>query len=194
MRYNYTDKEIKSLLKSISILVDTDEKENSHVIKFFEKKKLLIKNKSLNFGDYSFYLPKNEELGINRDIFFDKLLTIERKNSLSELAGNLGNDRNRFVQELIRKKDSKMHLMVEDGSWAKINNSDYQGAYRKNSYLATLYTFMSRYDLNVNFVAKELAGQFIYSTFYYYAREYLSNFFQIAIEEETGQEESFRGF
>ena len=176
MRYKYTDKEIKTLIKSIVILEDSNEQENSHIIDFFEKKKLKYKRKKLNFGDYSFFLPENKELGIERDIYFDDEICVERKNSLSEIAGNFGKGRKQFENELIRKKDCKMFLMIEDGSWEKINAKLYRADYTVESFLATLYVFIARYNISVDFISKELAGQFIYSMFYYYIREYLKNY------------------
>jgi len=104
MRMYYTDKEIKELLKSLVILIDTREQENTNIIEFLERKKVSYKTKALNFGDYSFFLPENKELGIQRDLYFDREIVIERKGSLSELAGNLTKDRERFEKELIRKK------------------------------------------------------------------------------------------
>jgi len=174
LRLKYTENESKELLKSIVVLVDTREQENSHIIDFLEKKKVKYKERKLEFGDYSFYLPANEQLGITRDIWFDKDIVVERKGSLSELAGNLAG-RDRFENELIRKQEAKMFLLVENGSWQNINSGMYQSDYKPVSFLATLYTFMARYGISVDFTTKELAGQFIYSTFHYYLREQILN-------------------
>ena len=38
--FKYTDKEIKILLKSMVILVDSREQENSHITKWFDSKKI----------------------------------------------------------------------------------------------------------------------------------------------------------
>lgn len=176
MRNYYTEKEVKSMLKSMVILIDTREQQNDHILKFLDKKKVKYRSKKLDFGDYSFCIPANEELDIKKDIYFDKDIVIERKGSLSELAGNLTKDRERFEKELIRKKDAKMYLLIEGGSWLNINSELYRSNYNKNSYLATLYAYMARYNISIDFTVKELAGQFIYSMFYYYLREKLLNF------------------
>lgn len=194
LRYNYTDKEIRELIKSLVILADSREQDHQHIIDFLTKKKIQTKSKKLDFGDYSFFLPKNEELCINRDIYFDKVIVIERKGSLSELAGNLTADRERFEKELIRKKDSKMHLLIEGGDWLKINQGMYSSEYKPQSFLATLYAYMARYNISIDFTTKELAGQFIYSTFYYFLREYLNNYFELPHQEIEEPEDSVRGF
>lgn len=65
--YNYTDKEIDLLLKSIIILVDTREQQNEHILKYFDTHDIVHEKMKLNHGDYSFYVPKNLDLGIVRD-------------------------------------------------------------------------------------------------------------------------------
>jgi len=175
VRNYYTETEQKELLKSMVIIIDTREQENEHIISFLDKKKVEHISRALDFGDYSFYLPENKNLSISKAIWFDKEFVIERKGSLTELAGNLTNGRERFEKELIRKKDAKMHLMVEDGSWELVNNGKYRGDYKPVSFLATLHAYMSRYAIEVDFITKEFAGQFIYSRCYYHLRELINN-------------------
>ena len=71
-KYYFTEGEQKTLLKSISILVDTREKSNQHITDWFDKKGIKWKSKALKQGDYSFYIPANEDLNIPRDIYYDK--------------------------------------------------------------------------------------------------------------------------
>ncbi len=175
MRLYYTEKEQKELLKSIVVLIDTREQENAHILQFLERKKVRTKSKKLDFGDYSFFIPANPELGINRDIWFDKEIVVERKGSLTELATNIGEKREQFENELIRKKDAIMYLMIENGSWENINLHMYRSEYKPVSFLGTLYAFMARYGISIDYPSKELAGQFIYSTFHYYMREKILN-------------------
>ncbi len=68
-----------------------------------------------------------------------------------------------------------MFLLIENGSWANINLQMYRSEYKPVSFLATLYAFMARYGISIDFTSEELAGQFIYSTFYYYLREKILN-------------------
>ena len=98
--YKFTDSEIKELLDSIVILVDTKEKVNAHITGWFDKKKIPWKKKSLSKGDYSFYISANEALGIPKDLYFDKEIVVERKASLEEISGSLTQNRERFEHEL----------------------------------------------------------------------------------------------
>ena len=57
MMYKFNQKEIKKILDSLVIIVDTRENANSHIIDFFNKKKIPYSIEKLPFGDYSCKLP-----------------------------------------------------------------------------------------------------------------------------------------
>jgi hypothetical protein len=48
MKYKYTDPEIKTLISSIVMLIDTREQENKHIIDYFESKKISFETKKLD--------------------------------------------------------------------------------------------------------------------------------------------------
>lgn len=175
MIYSYTDTELKNLLKSLAILVDSREQENSHILDYFAKKKIPYVKKALNFADYSCFIPKNEPLGIMRDMYFTDTVVVERKSSLTELSNNLSNDRDRFVSELIRKGNAKLFLMVENCiGYSDILNHKYNTQYNEKSYLATLFSFQAQFNINIAFVPdKLLSGFFIASVFHYHIRNWL---------------------
>ena len=171
--YKYTDTEIKKLIKSIVILADTREQQNQHLINYFDKNNIIYKNQKLDCGDYSFYLPKNEELSIQRDIYFDKKIVFERKASLEELSNNLSHERDRFEKEL-SIFNGKMYLLIENANYSDIVEGKYKTNYNKKSYLATLHTFIDRYNIYINFMSNnQFSGMFIYYTFVYYLRNCL---------------------
>lgn len=172
MLYKYTNKELKILLRSLIILIDTREQENSHITNYFDKKKITYKNMKLDFGDYSFMLPENKKLGITRDLYFTNVITVERKGSLEELSSNLTRDRKRIENEFLRAK-GKVILLIENASYDDIVNHRYRTQYNSMSFVATLKAFECRYNLSINFVKKSSTGNFIYHTFYYFLREYL---------------------
>ena len=173
-QYKYTDKEVNELLKSIAIIIDSREQNNVHITDWLDKKKIPYKIEKLEYCDYSFMLPKNEELGIIRDIYFTDKISIERKNSLEELSGNLTGDRLRFESEFIRSK-GKVYLMIENASYGDIVAHNYKTEYKPQSFLASLHSFADRYNLSVNFIDKKCSAQFIYYTFYYHIRNWLLN-------------------
>ncbi|WP_211289668.1 hypothetical protein SPSIL_017030 [Sporomusa silvacetica DSM 10669] len=173
MKYHYTDSELKQLLQSMTILVDTREQENGHITSYFDKQKIPYIGRKLDFGDYSFMLPACPALGIVRDTYFVGDIAVERKASLEELSGNLTQDRAQFESELIRASKAKLLLMVENASYADIIGHKYRTKYEPKAFLAALKTYEVRYSLNLNFIPSVCAGNFIYHTLYYYLREYL---------------------
>jgi len=41
----------------------------------------------------------------------------------------------------------------------------------EKAFIASLFSFKYRYDIDIQFIGKENAGKFIYNSFYYYLRE-----------------------
>jgi len=173
MRYHFANGEIKTLLGSMVVLVDTRERDHEHIWRYFLQKDINFEEKKMDTADYSCYLPKNEDLGIMRPIFFTDSILIERKGSLDELAGNLTKDRTRFESELIRAKGTNIALMIENATYTDLVMGRYRSEYNAKSFVATLATYSARYGLDVNFVEKELAGNWIYHRLYYAVREEL---------------------
>lgn len=168
--YRYTDTELKKLLQSITLVVDTRENRNEHLIKYFDDKKIPHVNHKLDHGDYSCYIPAAPELGIVRDLYFDCF--IERKNSLEEISSNLSSERDRFESELLRSRGSRFILMVEETSgFEKIISHKYDTQYNEKSFMASLFTFGHRYGIDIHFIDKRYSGMFIYQQLYYFVRE-----------------------
>ena len=173
MKYHYTAKELKALLSTMTVLVDTREQKNDHITEYFASKKVKFVSHKLDFCDYAAMIPKNEEMGIYRDTYFTDLIAVERKASLDELANNLTKDRTRFESELIRSHGCQVLLMIEGCTYYDILRHGYISNYEPKSYIATLASYTARYGLNVNFIAKAAAGNFIYYTLLYGVRNYL---------------------
>jgi len=172
-KYKYTDKELKELLDSLIILVDTREKSNKEILDFFERKKISYKIRKLDYGDYSVMLPKNEELGIFRELDFSRDIMIEKKNSLEEICSNLTNDRTRLERELALAPKNKV-ILIENSNYNDILNSNYESKYSNKALLGTLHSFWHRYDCPIFFVEDSRAAAiFIKSYLEYYLREIL---------------------
>ncbi|MCK8823995.1 ERCC4 domain-containing protein [Fuchsiella alkaliacetigena] len=172
--YRYMKTELRQLLKSMTILVDTQEQKNKHITLYLSKHNTPFKSKKLEFGDYSMMLPANEELGIIRDIYFDNQIAIERKSNLEELSNNLTQGRTQFENELIRASNSKLILLIEDArAYEKILNHNYNTKYKPKSFLGSLMAFQARYDIDIQFLNSSYSGNFIRWTFYYWLREFL---------------------
>jgi len=169
--YHYTDTEQKQLLKSLVILVDTRENVNEHVTSYFNSKDITFKPHKLDSGDYSVMLPANPDLGIVRDLYFDRQIIIERKADLNELSGNLTQCRERFEREFERVPNCRKYLLIEGGCYSDIFTNNYSTGLSSVAFAASIMAFQARYGLNVSFVSKEHSGKFIHALLYYYIRE-----------------------
>ena len=181
--FKYTAKQEKELLSSIVVLIDTREQRNEHIIEYLDKKKIRHISRKLDFGDYSFFLPKREELAIPHDLHFSDEFVIERKASLDELAGNMKggsgevNERQRLNNEMRAKGNAKMMMVIETGSADDMLSGNYRSEYDKRAFTGSMLTFQHRYDLHIEYVSKEHTGEFIAYHFYYFMREKLRNGF-----------------
>jgi ERCC4-type nuclease len=158
------------LLKTAVVLVDTREQENTHILDYFNSKKIPYKERKLDYGDYGLLLPKNDSYGIIHDMVLD--FAVERKGSLDELSGNFTNDRDRIENELWRGC-GKMIVVIENGSVDKILAHDYRTQYDPKSFLSTIATFHHRYNVPFYFADKKNSGAMIYAFLHYNLRECL---------------------
>lgn len=192
MRYKFTDKELKILLKNICIVVDSREQVNQHVTGHFDKKKIKYIVRKLEQGDYSCFIESNEEtklLGVLRDWYFDNMIAIERKNSVDELIQSI-KDRDRFENEFCRlnKYNIDIRMIVEDPDGERnLALGNYQSEYRKESATASYETLVTRYDIKTYFLSKEMTGYKIHKICYYFVRELLKNKGYIEEVEDDGK-------
>lgn len=171
MKYQYTDKELKELLSSFVMLIDTREQQNEHITSYLDEKGVNYESRKLDHGDYGAYLPANIELGIMRDIYFP--IYIERKNSIDELASTI-RERTRFENELIRAQHSNFLLLVEDDKgYENLIHGRYRSKYNARALLGSLKAFEARYNFNTVFVSRQMTPNYIYHHLYYGVREKL---------------------
>lgn len=173
IRYRYTDKEIKSILDSMVVIVDTREQKNQHITNYFDAQKILYMKRALKTGDYSAFIPRNDDLGITRDIHLQA--SIERKNSIDELAQSI-TDRSRFENELIRASRSHFIMIVEDrDGYENLLNHKYRSQYSPKALLGSIKAFEIRYGYTTIFLDKKLTGNYINYHLRGLVLEYLKN-------------------
>ena len=140
IRYKFTDKEIKKVLDSMVVVVDSREQNNQHIIDFFNKKNIPYKVVKNDFGDSTAMIPANTITGFTSDIYFDRDIAIERKNSIDEICGNLKENAARLKKELAHMNmyDIKYFFFVEDPNFHEnLRNGKYRSEYDP-------YTLMQR--------------------------------------------------
>ena len=158
------------ILNDMVIIVDTREQKWEHMKNYLLLEKIDFKVRKMDTGDYTCVFPNYPHLNL------DEKILIEKKSSLSELAGNFTKDRKRFIREFERVgKDQKMHMVVETATWRKVFNGTYHSKFHPNSYKASLFTFGIRYNVPIWFCEKKESPEIIYKILYYEVYEYLKN-------------------
>lgn len=183
MRYKFSDSEIKKALKSLTILVDSREKGNDHIINWLEKNKIKFKIVALDHGDYSAFIPKDELKGIERDIYFDKDIVIEKKNGIDELASNFSkSDTPRLKSEFshLNKYNTRVYVFIEDQLFDRhIRNGKYRSRYDPKTLYARIKGLEAEYNTVVRPVHEDFIASEIYNTLYYFARNKLMREFAV---------------
>ena len=180
MRNKYTEAEIKVLLKNLCVIVDTREQVWSNIEEYFKSKKIVYRREKLSQGDYSICIVSNEEtkpLGINRDLYFDNEIVIERKASIDEVAGNMKEpDRTRLKKEFsyLKSRGVKVHFYLQDENYdMNLRKGTYRSEYNPKALFGSIKTFESEFGFTVRPVHKDVIGSEIYYTLYYHVKNSL---------------------
>ena len=150
------------------IIVDTREQDLA-IYNWLKSKGKNVIRKKLDYGDYSFYVPKNEELGFDEDTYFDKEIVIERKNSLEELIGNLTVKNGERLEKELRNCPAKMVMIIED-QYDRACLGTYKSGYNRKSLLGKLSTLEHKYNVPIKFLSKPSMPVAIWTHFRYYLR------------------------
>ena len=163
---HWTDQELKEELSKLTIICDTREQENGHILKYFESKDIPYKVRKIDTGDYSAMLD-------DKTLEFD--CVIEKKNSLDEICGNLTSQRDRFEREFMRAKANgiKVFLLIENASWRDVFLGNYRSKFSSKSLLGSLLSWQVRFNVTIVFCDPHDTGKLIHGIMYYYAREVL---------------------
>ena len=162
--------DIKSVLEKAVLLVDTREQDTPALHRRLERIGLPHRREKLFSGDYSIASEID-----GAEITLSQTVAIERKMSLDELAMCFGTDRQRFVKEFDRAKDSgmRLYLLVENASYENLYNHKYRSKLNPNAFIASLFAWMARYDCKVIFCKEETAPRIIHDVLYRELKERL---------------------
>lgn len=162
---------VDAALKTLTALVDTREQDTVRAKKRLQSIGLPIERKALSFGDYSAYctLPNGEAYSL------EKLISIERKMSLDEIAMCYTSNRPRFKREFERARDAgaKMYLLIENGDWEKAYTGSYRSRVRPEALTASMIAWLARYNCQLLFCKEETSGKLIRDVLYREMKERL---------------------
>ena len=125
---------------------------------------------TLNAGDYTAktLLPNGE--------WFYVPVAIERKMSLTEIAGNLTRERERFRAEFNRASEhgTRLYILIERASWEDAYAGAYRSRMKPQSMIASLLTWCARYNCPLFLCDRpETGGKLIRDILHYELREAL---------------------
>ena len=85
--------------------------------------------------------------------------------------------RHRFKREFerARAKDAKVYLLIEQASWEKAYHGYYRSQMKPQTLVASMTTWMARYDTPIVMCNAETSGQLIYDILYREMKEALIN-------------------
>ena len=163
MKPHLTPKQRDDLIGHMVVICTTNEQKNDHITTFFDKHKIAYENRALKTGDYNFKIAACPDLGFPVDTVFSDELFIERKNSLTELAGSINKEAFHFELKRAQNIKHKFLIVEQPTGWEGILSHDYSTKYGEKSYWNTLTTFCVKYGITPIFVDKKHIGLMIYS-------------------------------
>ena len=159
------------------LLIDTRDKEISHIIDRLKANNIDIEYKKLDVGDYKIQLTSLDGEPIN----YSPRVVIERK-KLDEIIANLlgekdENGKTRLHRELDRSFKDKIRLiiLIEDLDWYnKLLTSDYISRVNPKAIRGMIMSLEAKYP-NVSIVGidKSRSASYIHTTLYYHLRQRL---------------------
>lgn len=151
--------ELHRAVKGIEICVDTREHDNAALKWRLEQMKCPTYRAALNVGDYAarFPLPGGGWYDLA-----DRCV-VERKQSIDEISGNLGRNRERFIREFDRAKEkgTRIYLLIENSSFGQIYRHEYGSRMNEESIIGSLLALLARYDCRLIMCDAAKSGQLI---------------------------------
>lgn len=162
---------VKSALETFTILIDTREHETSALTQRIQQMGCPVERQKLNFGDYSakVILPTGVPYSL------ENIVVIERKMSSDEIANYFTSQRARFTREFERAKaaGARTYLLVERTTWEMLYAGTYRSKMSPVAMVASLTTWLARYDCKLIFCEPQTSGKLIHDILYREMKQYL---------------------
>ena len=167
------NKQLEETLNTLTLIVDTREHDTIELQQRVRQTGLPFVREKLDYGDYSARISTD-----GGSINLSARFAIERKMSLDELALCLTSERERFVAEFERawQNKARLYLLIENGSFERINQGAYRSHMNPAAYMASVFAFMARYDCQVLFCTPNLTGRVIREIVIRETKEFLREF------------------
>lgn len=158
--------DVKKELESMTVLCDSREQDTERARRRLHRIGVPIERTKLDFGDYS---VRCNALDLRSHV------AIERKMDLGELAQCYCGGRKRFTSEFERAKTAgaKLYLLVENGDLNALYRAKYRSRMKPQSFSASLFAWLARYNCQVVFCSEEFSGAVIHEILYRELKERL---------------------
>ena len=163
--------EAEECLRNMVYCIDSRERPTKALEKRLEYLQPNVRE-TLNAGDYTaktllpdgtwFYVP----------------VAIERKYALTEIAGNLTRERERFRAEFNRacERGTRLYILIEQSSWEDAYAGAYRSQMKPQSLIASLLTWCARYHAPLFLCGRsDTGGKLIRDILHYEMREHLES-------------------
>lgn len=168
-----TKSDMKQLIDSIIVLVDTREKKlPNHITDCFDRFGVKWERKKLNSGDYSAILPECLKLN-TPEINLEDELCIERKMDATELISCVTSQRERFNREFNRSQADILILM--EGSYSDIVEGRFRNKVTVKQALGSLEGFCNDNKTKCFYIDKKYSALWIWNVFKYRIKNKLKN-------------------
>ena len=170
--------ELKECLDTFRIIVDTREQPTPKARKRYDSFGCEWVRKALDYGDYTYNirLPDGKWLlDVEGSEIIKPPCAVERKMNLDELAQCFTHSRDRFEREFERasSNNARIHLLVENGSMEHLYNGKYRSKFHPNAFTQSVWAFVARYGMTLNFCKAETSGKVIRDILYRDCKERL---------------------
>ncbi len=159
----------KEVLRSFSVIADTREQATDKSRRRYASMGVPVERATLDFGDYTWnaVLPDGQPIW-STESRIRPSISIERKESLDELAQCFTRGRDRFQREFQRAAahGARIIMIVENASFEKLINGRYRSRFNPNAFLASVTAYTVRYNMNLLFCKEDTSGRLIKEILY----------------------------
>ena len=159
----------EQVLKSMVVLADTREQNTARADRRYKSMGVPVERAVLDYGDYTYNatLPNGNALYDASGRIYP-VVSIERKESLDEIAQCFTRARERFQREFKRaaEHNARIYLICENASWESLLGGQYRSRFHPNAFIASVTAYMVRYNMNLLFCKEDTSGQLIKEILY----------------------------
>ena len=163
--------ELKSALEGMVVSYDSREQDTPRLRARIAQMGCKAERSKLDFGDYTAKFP----LANGKWFSLEKIVAIERKMNLDELAHCYCQDRKRFESEFVRasKANAKLYLLIENADWEKAYAGEYRSRVNPNALIASALAWLARYNCQIIMCRERTTGRLIHDILYREGKERL---------------------